>query len=254
MKSIPSLLAVAITSTFIVAACSSSDGGGGGGVISVSEEQYAELYAKGVCGGFYKCDCPPSPVYDFADQAECEALFTTSVADSQDASRNEGLTFDAECAAKRVNSFAGNVCVDELWDYTHCGVCQIYHGDIPRGGSCTDNECDRGLECFDGVCLDPCDRIAEGDSCVDTVNKCEAGLFCEGGTSGYGTCVTGRGEGASCDDFTPCGADYGCQNGTCVKAALPGESCFDRPCATTQCVEGTCATTPLGNPNVCDLY
>ncbi|MGE0325550.1 MAG: hypothetical protein AB7K71_19080 [Polyangiaceae bacterium] len=251
MKSIPSLVGVAIVSTFIAAACSSSDGGGGGGVTSVSEEQYAELYAKGACAGFYKCDCPPSDVYEFADQAECEALVTQEMLDYQASNRSEGQVFDPECAAQRINSFQGNVCVDEVWDFTHCGSCPAYHGTVRKGEACSGGDCGRGLSCLDGVCKDSCERAALGEECVASVNKCETGMSCVG--TDIGVCGEALGEGEACADGAGCGEDLRCFSGVCTRVALPGESCSARPCAYTQCVDGVCATAPSGLPNVCSL-
>ncbi len=251
------LSSVAASLVFLLLAtpgCSSDSSSGGGGVLSVSEEQYAGLFAQGVCSGFYQCDCPPSDVYPFADQAECEAMFTESTGNAQERYRADGLTFDSECATRRVNSFRGNVCVDEVWDHTACGSCAVYHGSAAQGAPCTLDECGRGLACIGGECVDPCDRVAEGGACASTVNKCQSGFTCEGDFDGEGTCALALGEGEACSDGAGCGEDLRCYDGACAKVALPGEGCMDRPCAYTECVGGKCATAPLGLPNVCDLY
>lgn len=112
-----------------------------------------------------------------------------------------------------------------------CGVCRTAS---PVGGACGDGlTCTADASCVGGTCVL---RRQVGESCSAS-EPCVVGASCSAGT-----CVAPRvvAEGEACDATRRCPYRSSCTGGRCVRAALLGEECADRTCASGRCVvEGT---------------
>ncbi|MCA9542093.1 MAG: hypothetical protein KC620_24520, partial [Myxococcales bacterium] len=104
------------------------------------------------------------------------------------------------------------------------GICRYGRCVLP----CQNNECiDRGVQCINGVCVDPCellncpdDQFCDGQRCVDPC----VGVECDGSER----CIGGQCEADDCVEF-------GCPGGErCVNA-----DCEPDPCAAARCDEGS---------------
>lgn len=112
-----------------------------------------------------------------------------------------------------------------------CGVCKPTS---PTGGACGDGvTCGAEATCVDGRCVV---RRQVGESC-STKEPCVVGASCSGGVCVAPSIVA---EGEACDASRRCPYRSTCIAGRCVRAALLGEDCEGRTCASGRCVtEGT---------------
>jgi len=118
-------------------------------------------------------------------------------------------------------------------------------GDIPdQGYLCS---ADDGLRCDSGACVA---LTADGADCMHSTD-CVGGDFCDLGT---GKCAPRHPTGAAC-----VGAAMECVDGAtcdetagqCVAQKDVGAACTMNPeCLTGNCLNGACAVTPTGGPNV----
>jgi len=112
-----------------------------------------------------------------------------------------------------------------------CGTCQSAS---PAGGTCGDGvTCEADSACVSARCVV---RRQVGESC-STSEPCVAGASCNAGV-----CVAPRivAEGEACDATHRCPYRSACSGGRCLRAALLGEDCTDRTCASGRCAtEGT---------------
>lgn len=238
--------------------------------------------AQAACELHFSCDCAP---VNFPDLDACIADVNAQLTARDDAAKAmasaNGLTFDQACADRESQVPDDIACDYQPPETSECVACAKVHGDQPLGASCTVkgdySDCARDLFCFKNLCLDPCQRLAAGDSCVgDSLAQCDDGLFCDSNntmqcqpTGGVGApCPTGDG----CNEETFCAPDLTCQappiadepcgpGGLCAEALfcditstckpIPGEG---EPCdilcqEDLACTNGTCAIGPgVGEP------
>jgi len=145
------------------------------------------------------------------------------------------------------------VCVQGGRDGEPAGTC---------ASRCRPGGCDGARVCWDGLCLDPCLKLAcaahevcnpEARRCedwCDLIHDCPEGEHCYGGECGRCPAVpcgpglvcaaAGRCRPDPCED-APCTAIEACIEGECVA------SCASRSCPLfTTCVDGACVSDPCG--------
>jgi hypothetical protein len=117
-------------------------------------------------------------------------------------------------------------------------------GDIPDQGYLCDAA--DGLRCDGTACVA---LTAEGATC-ELSSDCADADFCDATT---GTCAARKPIGAACiDQALECQDGAYCETTamTCVAQMDVGAACTDNgQCLTSNCPNGTCATTPSGGPN-----
>lgn len=221
--------------------------------------------AQVACDLHFSCDCAPT---NFPDVEACIVDVNAQLAALDDAAKMvasaNGLTFDQECA-DRTRSVPDDIGCDlDRPASNECVACAIVHGDQPLGAGCTVkdvvySDCNRDLECSNGICVDPCQRLAAGDNCVSgaSLAVCDDGLFCDSGNTKQCQPVGGVGSpcptGVGCNEDTYCGADK-----TCTAPPKAGEPC-DPLAPQSQCDEAlycaggtTCEPIP-GDGQPCDV-
>jgi len=188
-------------------------------------------FAQAACDLHFSCDCSPE---NFTDEEACvadvNAQITKQDDDAKEFASANGLQFDQACA-DRFRAVPDDYSCDYVPPETNeCVACATIHGDQPLAAGCTAkgiySDCDGDLVCFNGLCLDPCQRLAAGDNCVGgtTLARCGDGLFCDADNTkqcqpagGVGSpCPTGDG----CNEATYCGDDK-----TCVAPPKADEPC-----------------------------
>lgn len=108
-----------------------------------------------------------------------------------------------------------------------CGVCKPA---APAGGACGDGgTCSADSTCVAGACVL---RRQVGEACSPT-EPCVVGASCTGGAC-VGPQIVAEGE--ACDTISRCPYRSACIAGVCVRAALLGEDCAGRTCASGRCV------------------
>lgn len=217
--------------------------------------------AQAACDLHFSCDCAP---VNFPDVETCVADVNAQLAKVDDADKEvasaNGLTFDQSCVDRERRVPDNLSCDYEPVETDECVACAKVHGNQPLGAGCTEkgaySDCARELFCFQGVCLDPCQRLKSGDNCAGgtSLAQCDDGLFCDSNntkkcqpTGGVGTpCPTGDG----CNEDTYCGDKLTCQappkaGEACGPAGLCDEDLY---CA----ADMTCKPVP-GEGEPCEL-
>ena len=216
--------------------------------------------ARAACELHFSCDCESVNFTDVdACIADVNAQLTKRDDEAKAAAKAGGLTFDQGCADRERQVPSNLSCDYEPPETSECVACAKVHGDQPLGAACTVkgdySDCDRDLLCFKGLCLDPCQRLKAGDSCIgDSLAQCDEGLFCDSQNTkqcqpsgGVGSpCPTGDG----CDEETYCSEDKTCQappkaGEPCGPAGLCAEEAY---CA----ADSTCKLIP-GDGEPCDV-
>jgi hypothetical protein len=200
------------------------------------------------------------------------------------------LTRDDACITANLATLETAAClwpsaVLEGGEHLCTQYCAVYHGDRGMGESCEAydslvSDCDRGLLCDGGACVDPCARLTglalgqtcgaetsgpfedcasggycdfdthacaalaqAGESCSD--QSCADGLFCDWDSL---TCVTGGDVGDSCAGTGYCREDLYCDYSdavpTCRARGLAGQSCSTVPCAADLVCDGSVCGEP----------
>jgi hypothetical protein len=115
-----------------------------------------------------------------------------------------------------------------------CGTCEVA---AAEGGACGEGAtCGDELACVEGHCVA---RAEVGAPCSDAA-PCVVGAGCTGGVC-VGPVVVGEGD--ACDVDHRCPYRSACIGKTCVRAALLGEDCAGRTCASGRCVAANGAQT-----------
>jgi hypothetical protein len=111
-----------------------------------------------------------------------------------------------------------------------CGVCRTAAALDGACGSSISVTCASDAACVEGRCVQ---RRQVGESC-GTTEPCVVGASCTGST-----CVAPQivREGDACDTTHRCPYRSACTSGRCVRAALLGEDCSSRTCASGRCVQ-----------------
>lgn len=230
----------------------------------VSSGDAAETSAEAVCNAYRACRCGEiagvnltgcNTGLEFAWQARAEDA------------RENGLTYDGDCLAKRINAMADRGCaLPEAGQAPFCGgeTCLIFHGDKKEGEECegtpSSADCEQGLVCL-GTCQKPCANtgfdIAEGEVCRDVelefYGTCADGLLCNP-EDGICTALPEAGEaclqGAVCAEGNYC--DFMADPQVCAPTAAVGDDCtLPQQCASLTCTDQKCAEAPgEGDPCV----
>jgi hypothetical protein len=208
-------------------------------VPNIAAKDYPNQMASSYCEAVYGCSCESYPYVDFN---ECFADLSVAYDELNDAAYLAGLSYDGSCPAKKVEEIEALACktwLPEPSPNVCVPPCYAWHGSLSAGAQCSVeassaelaisfSNCAQGLECFSGVCVNPCELGGLpklGEPCPDLV--CDAGLTCD-------------------------------QTQVCVaQAALPGpgEACLDGLCDPDQAVciadANVCGQLPpLGQPCV----
>ncbi len=224
----------------------------GKGFGNVSKEDAPKTVSDEICDQADACDCFEGTVLDVD---LCKMQYQSQWQMMIEAADAAGLTYDGNCVGWMLDAYTDLGCrtsIDpEEFGLDECSQCKFFHGDKQAGQPCTppDNpllaladECAQGLYCNGEVCVDPCSKAGEGQSCE--YSGCQDGLVCvfeydpETGESSA-ICVRPAGEGEDCLD-TACAEGLWCQSGydpetqaetaTCIKPAQQGEDCSEKPC------------------------
>ena len=209
----------------------------------------AQEHAAAYCDWVFSCNCS---VFEYSDRGECLLVEQGLSEVYFDAGDYAGRTFDADCYAEELE-FINDLSCDPQEAYggtEECSVCKMYFGPVGEGEACDEaavwDDCAKGLYCRDGLCVNPCPDLEEGDRCIDehTVLPCPAGLECSFVTE---TCEKLAGLGDPCETAS-CGegvCDY-IDTMTCVEGAGEGEPCVP------DCAEGLwCDFTDPANNGEC---
>lgn len=191
--------------------------------------------AQAACDLHFSCDCSPT---NFPDVETCVADVNALLARIDDADKAfasaNGLVFDQECVDRERKVPDDLSCDYEQPESSKCVACAKIHGDQPLGAGCTEKDgysnCARDLDCSDGVCLDPCQRLKAGDNCVGgaSLARCADGLFCDSDNTKQ--CQPTGGPGAPCPTGVGCNeATYCAANRTCQPPPKDGEDCGPGP-------------------------
>ena len=208
------------------------------------DEDTIERYAKARCQQLQACGCASD---SYGSQEECQADLGGLVRDLS-ASR----TIDSECLA---NATA-------VWEGMHCEQprdavpCNLVAKRVGLGGACLPqgdpihdivvhvNDCEEGLTCWNGRCVEPAPDLSGGDPCTPDGRCGSSELACISGT-----CTPRRGPGDACSAHDEClkgpyAEDFlFCLNDVCAQGRPEGAACSEVvPCAPTeaQCVAGRC--------------
>lgn len=247
-----------------VAACGGSSGGQKPIEGPVSEGSAAGEVAKRLCRQWRQCDCG-----DLAGVSldGCEAGMRFAFQARLEDAKDEGLSFDGDCLARKLNAMVERGCApfDPATAAPGCNdePCQIFHGSVAEGGECDGrfgtSECAQGLVCFD-TCQEPCAQggatnLGEGEVCVDASGsrgQCAPPLTCDPDS---GRCRALPADGEPCLQ-SQCAEGHYCDprpaEPTCRTHVPVGQACtLATECASLSCEGSTCQPLPgTGEPCV----
>jgi len=215
-------------------------------------EELAHAYCDQVLG----CGCAAINPDGFASSEQCVEAVLASLRGILAAGEEARLIFDPNCLETRFARF-GRVGCDPGWSAAGPREwCKVHYGERALGESCygsdnaTDNaegdDCQRGLACFSGVCVEAPEtddeEYAPGEPCYDEHPYCFEG-FCLDAGDGERACVLSPGAGEPCLVGT-CAPGLLCNgDDLCVVAGGLGEACdAEAPC--DPCLE--CEATQPG--------
>ncbi len=218
--------------------------------------------AQALCDLHFSCDCEQT---QFADVNECVTEINAELAELDDAAKKftsaNGLTFDQACVDQSRQAPADLSCDLDTDAPYKCTACAPIHGDQPLGAGCTPREeysdCARDLVCYSGICVDPCQTLAQGDSCGQgsSLATCGEGLFCDANNTKK--CQPTGGVGSPCPTGEGCDADLYCENNkTCAAPPKAGEPCgpFELCADELYCKADTTTCEPIpGDGEPCDV-
>lgn len=188
-------------------------------------------FASAACDLHFSCGCMPE---NFTNVDACIANVNAQFAKLDDAAKElasaNGLTFDQTCVDCERQVPADVSCNYEPPETSKCVACANIHGDQPLGAGCKEtgaySNCARDLVCSNGLCLDPCQRLAAGDNCVGgtSIARCADGLFCDAENTKQ--CQKAGGVGSPCPTGDGCNeATYCADDKTCQPPPKAGEPC-----------------------------
>ncbi len=219
----------------------------------VSESDADDEVAERVCYQYEECNCG-----DFAmvSLTGCETGLQFAWQASSEDAKEDGLTYDGDCLAKRLNAMLDRGCAKPgVGDIPYCvgETCQIFHGTKAEGEECdggfSRSDCQQGLICL-GTCQVPCANtgvnIEEGQVCRDVdaefAGVCAEDLLCLPDTDdpNQSFCRAAPALGEDCSQAI-CAEGLFCdfQNGqVCAELVALGGDCIQP----LQCESGTCST------------
>lgn len=224
------IVAVFVSSAFVVA-CSGTSGGSGGGSDGggVTVAQACADVAQARCTLLQTCSATDLQIR-YGSESACVSRETNNCTSSLAEPGNGNTPAADEACAQAFPSWA---CTDYLNDQNIPAACQQQTGSVATGSSCAvDGQCQTGFCAIppDAAC-GTCSAVpVAGASCAE-LTSCGPGLTC---TSDTTTCVALGAASAACGKGAPCGAGLSCvgadattnTQGTCQAAATTsGATC-----------------------------
>lgn len=209
------------------------------------------------CEQIFGCDCQP---LEYSSISLCASSLRLQEDVYATVARTYGLAYDGSCLEARADAVEAVGCqsaAEVALLQPACSYCAPVHGDQPVGAACMQSgpenasDCAQGLACVNGVCSDPCARIAAGQACLDmnfqSLGICADGTFCDNTSR---QCRAYVGEGQACPNYNECMPGLTCNAAVCVGLPGPGEPCPSGACAEgASCNGGTCEPPPgIGEP------
>ncbi|MCY1059281.1 hypothetical protein [Nannocystis sp. SCPEA4] len=220
---------------------------------AIAEDEFAARFAAAVCAQKAACGC--------GGGADCVAVFEPQFEAVRQYARDNSMEYDPACATNLLTSSVllrgCGLESDYEEPFAQCGGdCEVFRGDIPSGGACTDVETD--VSAYIQECAAPdeyCDGLETltcgtfdlptmqlGETCMDTeynfLGSCVPGLSCSFDSL---VCVPEVGEGEACGDLADCSFELFCGAGVCQRQRAGGEACEDDlQCETLVCLGGAC--------------
>lgn len=193
------------------------------------------------CKESLSCECLyHNNQYDSVE--ECVILSRTEYASYVAIAKEANLILNTDCLLAEIPHFNSFGC--QTWSqiekenpshvptyYCH-NTCQYAFGDVPEYGSCIQfnyqvSNCEKGLICSHGICLNPCLKSNENEPCSD-YKDCNEELYCaEDLHSGELKCFPNKKIGEECTILSPekCTSEAFCYDGFCLARAKFGEFC-----------------------------
>jgi len=207
----------------------------------VEVSSVAEELEAAVCDVVFGCECAYGRQFD--TPGECSTWASEQQALAEQLTAQPGMEWDPTCVGWYVRAFEELECGSQellSTDFNGDGcnqACSPIHGQVPVGGSCVFDSgfsnCDRGLICPNGQCVDPCGGAGEGEICDGGFARCGDGLYC-----GFleaeleSRCLPRRAEGAECQ------VDECAEGLSCVSD--PADPTLPRLCQTLAELGGAC--------------
>lgn len=228
----------------------------------VSSGDAAETSAEAVCNAYRACGCGDIAGVSLTG---CDTGLQFAWQAREEDAKENGLTYDGDCLAKRINAMADRGCaLPEVESTPFCGgeTCLIFHGtkqeDEECDGTPSSSDCEQGLICL-GTCQKPCANtgfdIGEGEVCQDAeinfYGTCAEGLICN---PEDGLCTAPPEAGETCLQGAICASGNWCDftaDQTCAPLIEVGGDCVTpQECTTLTCTDQKCAEAP-GEGDAC---
>jgi len=186
------------------------------------------------------CSCQSPGVTEI----QCESMLKREGEEAQVEAQEAGLTFDKDCAKRKLERFEPicDVPLGQTDAQCYPGICSLYHGDAAAGEACTEagawSTCAQGLVCDpvdiegNGTCADPCASRRRGDPCGSgSTRDCLGDLVC----TAERVCGDAPKIGEACAGACTRGASCDYETNLCVASGRPGDPC---PEGSNQCGDG----------------
>lgn len=234
-------VALLFAASVAVVACNNNKG-------AVEVKAQPELFAD-MCAQLFSCGCQE---YPYADEEQCRHVNAVDYAGVEASAKAAGLTVDFNCLLSRMpvsqfecKTLSELIEEEEAAEGPTCNYCSLAYGTSELGQPCVEyglfDDCAAGLACRDGVCVDPCAPLGEGDDCFFSDLDCGPGLYCNFDT---GVCERLAGEGEPCASEFDCAEGLYCDFGAEVCVDLPE---LGEPCPNFVCAPGLeCASSDMG--------
>lgn len=214
-----------------------------------------------LCDLALSCSCTVPP---YATAEDCVADINMEKETYSSMATASGLVFDQGCWDSGLARFHDQIgCSTEFpAESSSCSYCAIVHGDKAVGAACSDlgefDDCAGNLTCSDGICSDPCARLAADAACVSNeggafkvLGVCADGLYCDFTVSK--TCKARVASGGACFGFDDCAEGLVCGgDGKCGPPPAEGEACTGLCAGDLVCEASVCAKAP-GQGETCSM-
>lgn len=227
----------------------------GGDDEGITSDNVRVVVAETLCAHADECTCG-------SDYDECRSDLISLYADIQRTAEMADLKLDPDCVQTNLDLFTADC--SEAPPQVACdeAQCNYWYGTVKKGEACEQvtayaSECEQGLDCVAGKCIDWCsdepETAGQGETCSvdgDRIALCDAGLACD--DLDTGTCLPRPAIGEQCVSFScESGAYCDFDSNVCMAQVGEGESCSTAvECDTLSCVEGVCGPR---EPFVCLL-
>lgn len=216
----------------------SAESGSGSPEILVHESTFR------YCERFFECGCSILDSAWYSSVEECVALEEPQTLGVLESGRAAGLTFDSDCFESRAGRHLSLGCDT---DWKNAGpriVCNLHFGSVELGDSCVrhdsaeGDDCDRGLFCWSGKCVEREMEYAIGEECYLQHPYCEYGGICmDLDDDGGRVCELLPSSGQPCL-LGLCAPGLICiDNATCSPAPALGDPCGARAAECAPCLE-----------------